>query len=140
MFGARYLWNVQYISSKWTNITYLWLLKYCKIRSFYYMFYIHIKFYFDYMFHICYMYVIFFKYCYTFLFSYYLVLNLCNNVFIFIIYKKLLWCKILLIKEYLHFSDLNFLFFIIYIKFFIIRFLHGIRLLKSGHQFVYKTL
>ena len=61
-----------------------------------------------------------FQFCYRFLFSRYLVLNLCDIVFIFIISTKLLKRKILIIKRYLHFHDLNFL---CYMKIFMIGFL-----------------
>ena len=40
--------------------------------------------------------------CYIFLFAYYLVLNLCDNVLIFIICTKLLYCRFLIIKKYLY--------------------------------------
>ena len=69
------------------------------------------KFYFDYIFHsyviyfIIYLYILYnFYFCYIFLFSSYLILNLWNNVFIFIIYTKLLQCKIFIYhKEILAF-------------------------------------
>ena len=57
----------------------------------------YMKFYFCYIFHIyvicfiIYLYVYYvFQFCYIFLFSHYLILNLCDNVFIFIICTKLL--------------------------------------------------
>ena len=40
-----------------------------------------------------------FQFCYTFLFSHYLILNLCDNVFDFIICTKLLQCKILFVTR-----------------------------------------
>ena len=93
----------------------LWLLKCCKKRSFCYM-----LFYCDYILYIyvicftiyllyIYMYIIcFFNFGCIFLFSYYLILNFCDNVFIFIICTKLLWCKILIIKKIFVFQWLEF--------------------------------
>ena len=68
-----------------------------------------------------------------FLFSHYQVLNLCDNLFIFVISTKLLQCEILIIKKYLFSSDSSFL---CYMKIFIVRFSHDIRLAKPGCQFV----
>ena len=121
----------------------LWLLKCCKKRSFCYMLfccdyilYIYVICFTIYLLYI-YMYIIcFFNFGCIFLFSYYLILNLCDNVFIFIICTKLLWCKILIKKRYLYFNDWNFLW---YMKFFIIWFSHAVTLVKSGRQ-LYKIL
>ena len=87
------------------------LLIYCcwsvaKVEIFINMFYIHVIWsfffviYFKFMLYVkLYVYYVFicilcfFKFCYIFLFSHYLILNLCDNVFIFIV------CTILITKK-----------------------------------------
>ena len=102
-----------------------------KSRFLFVLYSCYMKFYFCYIFHtylICLLHIYYivisilnaFQFCYRFLFSHYLVLNLCDNVFIFIISTKFLKCKILLIKKYLYFNDSNFL---CYMKIFMIWFL-----------------
>ena len=75
-----------------------------------------------------------FNFCYIFLCSYYLILNLCDNVVFFhYIYKIVIIENSYYKKKYLYFNDANFL---CYIRFFIIWFSHAIGLAKSGRKFV----
>ena len=80
--------------------------------NFYYMFYIHVIWSFIFviysifmlylLLYICCIFICIFhaiQFSYTFLFSQNLILNLCDNVFIFIICTKLVCCKILMITK-----------------------------------------
>ena len=80
-----------------------------KSRFLFVLYSCYMKFYFCYIFHtylICLLHIYYivisilnaFQFCYRFLFSHYLVLNLCDNVFIFIISTKFLKCKVLIKK------------------------------------------
>ena len=72
----------------------LYVLYLCYIKFYFrYILYIYVIYFTIYLLHI-YMHIIcFFNFGYIFLFSYCLILNLCDNVFIFIICTKLLWSK-----------------------------------------------
>ena len=95
----------------WKYSKFVRLLKCCKNQNFY-MFYIYVTWSFIFIIHlifmlyillyICYIFTCIlhaFYFCYVFLLSYHLILNLCNNVSIFIICSKSLKCKILIIKK-----------------------------------------
>ena len=73
----------------------VWLLKCFENQNLYYMFYIYVLFYYIFIFilHV-------FYFCYRFLLSYFSIINLCDNVFIFIICIKVFKCKAP-IKEYI---------------------------------------
>ena len=64
----------------------------------YYKFNIYVTYFIVHLLDIC-MYIIRFLFLLHILFLYYLILNLCDNAFIFITYAKLLQCKFLIIKK-----------------------------------------
>ena len=77
-----------------------------EVLFFLYVLYLCPKFYYIFTVYLYVYYVFYFvKYFYFILFYLYL----CDNVFVFIVYTKLLERKIVILEKYLYFNNLNFL-------------------------------